>query len=184
MAHNKNPEISDLQKQYILGTILGGSSLIKSEKSKTAYLSMRCIKGKWLEHKSFELSNLSSDKPFTIEKTNRWHSLCYPIFNEYRKNFYSNGKRVIDIEYISSLKDVGFAVWYGDCGKLKNKNIILNTNIWGEEGTENIKKYFNYAYFDSEIIKERGRFRLKLGIDSSKEFLELIKPQLPHWFEI
>ena len=39
----------------------------------------------WLKFKAKELSNLATKEPITSEKTFRWHSICYPLFNEFEE---------------------------------------------------------------------------------------------------
>ncbi len=160
---------------------MGGSSIICPSGGKNCYLSMRGKDSDWLQHKASELAELASYKPFTIERTNRWHSLCYPVFSEFREEFYSGNKRKLNLETLNLISDVGFAIWYGDCGKIQNKHVIINTHIWGESGTNIVHEYFKDLQYSSEIIKERSSFRVKLDRPSSLSFLKIAEPQLPLW---
>lgn len=168
------------QEQVIMGTILGGSSIIKPKKGKYAYLAMRDKNSKWLEHKSEHLKSLTSLEPFTIEKTNRWHSFCLPFFDKMQDKFYKNGKRFLKMETLDSFWDIGLAIWFGDSAKKINKGIILNTHIWGLKGTKTIKEYLELALIgESEIIKDRNCYRLKLPKTTSLKILKLIEHHLP-----
>ena len=71
------------------------------------------------------------------------------------------------------LQDVSIAVWYKDCSVLNKNKIILNTHIWGEEGTELCVKYFNSLEWDAEIYKERKNYRIKFSENSSKEIIKM-----------
>jgi hypothetical protein len=93
MTHTISPLLSNRQKQVIMGTILGGSSIVRPANGKNCYLSMRGKSERWLKFKAEELSSLASWKPFTVETTNRWHSMCYPIFNDYFQMFYVEKQR-------------------------------------------------------------------------------------------
>lgn len=172
--------ISNRIRQIIKGTILGGSSIIKPAKGNTCYLSMRSKKSKWLDYKALELSQLASERPFTLEVTNRWHSKCDLIFNDFETMFYKNRRRNINIDALNDLKDIAYMIWFGDCGSYNDKYVSLNTNVWGEKGTIIIKKYLELACFDSEIKMDRKGFRLKLSEESSKIFIQIIEPQFPH----
>lgn len=169
------PPLTTRQKQVIIGTILGGSSVIKPKQGKNCYLSMRGKDGEWLEHKAMFLSNIASPKPFTIESTNRWHSLCFPEMNYFREKFYRDNKRCLRLEELEMLWDVALAVWYGDCGKTKNDRVIINTHIWGETGTHIILRYFELIDYEPELFLERKNFRVRLSKKSSEEFHQLIK---------
>jgi hypothetical protein len=179
MTHIINPQINPRQKNIIIGTILGGSSIVKPSKGKNCYLSMRSKDIKWLKYKANELKNLASSDPITVEKTNRWHSICYPIFNDFESMFYKDGNRKLDIDSLNLLQELPLAVWYVDCGKLIKNKIILNTHIWGEEGSQKIVDYLNSLEWNSEIILERKNYRVKIDESSSKEFLQMCKSNVP-----
>lgn len=182
MTHIINPTICDRTKQIVKGTILGGSSIVQSNGGKNYYLSMRSKNGKWIDYKASELAIFSSKEPITIEKTNRWHSLCYPYFSEIKTMFYENKKREIQMSALDDLKDVGYMIWFGDSGSYKNGRIIFNTHIWGEDGTQKINEYLHLSSFDSEIFLERKNFRIRLSEKSSKSLMTLMAPQFPYWF--
>jgi hypothetical protein len=182
MTHLIDPHITDRQKQVVKGTILGGSSIIKPVGGRNCYLSMRSKNDKWIDYKGSELSAFSSGAPFTIEKTNRWHSLCYPIFNDIRELFYDGKKRVLKLEALEDLQDIAFMIWYGDAGFYHKNSVIFNTNIWGKKGTETIKEYFDMCGYISVIYKDRKSYRVKLNEESSMQLLKTIAPHFPHFF--
>ena len=184
MSHKINPPISDFQKQIIYGTLLGGSSLIKYANGVNSYLSMRSKNIEWLTYKAKELESLASSTPFTKDTTGRWHSMCYPIFNTIRNDFYdSKGNRRLREDSLDSLKDIAFSIWYGDCGKHdKNGCISLNTHVWGEKNSKIIIKYLKVIEINSKIVFERNCLRILLDKSSSEVFFKLAEPQLPHWF--
>jgi hypothetical protein len=164
--------------QVILGTIMGGSSIIRPKKGKHCYLSMRDKRAHWLEFKAQQLSRFASSEPFTVEKTNRWHSLAYPIFDEFQEKFYKNGKRFLDIENLI-FWDVGLSVWFGDVGKFVGGQVILNTHIWGEKGSETLAQYFEFCQWPAEVFKDRTYYRLRLHREASVHFMNTIMPHLP-----
>jgi len=182
--HYINPHITNRISNIVKGTILGGSSLVKSKSGKKCYLSMRGKNGFWLDFKSAELKVFSSDTPVTIEKTNRWHSLCYPYFDEIRPLFYTDQKRHLNIDVLNGLRDIAYMIWYGDAGSYKNNQITFNTHIWGEQGTETINRYFNEIGFSSEIVLKQKYFRVRLDETSSKQILKIISPHFPNFFQL
>jgi len=179
MTHMINPKISQSQKFLIVGTILGGSSIIKPKKGKNCYLSMRDKDLNWLKFKAEQLKELTSSSPLTIETTNRWHSACYPLFNDYHKMFYEGKNRILKIENLNLLHDSSIAIWFGDAGKCKGKNVFINSNIWGKKGTGLIIEYFRSIDWNADIFMERKNYRVKLDEDSSNEFLKLCSAYLP-----
>ena len=179
MTHMINPKITQSQRFLIIGTILGGSSIIKPQKGKNCYLSMRDKDITWLKFKADQLKELTSQSPLTIEKTNRWHSVCYPVFNEYHEMFYNGKNRNLTIEQLNLLHDSSIAIWFGDAGKCKDDCVVINTNIWGKKGTENIVEYFKSLDWNASIFLERKNYRVKLDKESSQDFLNLVGSYLP-----
>lgn len=174
-----NPPITERQKQILRGTILGGSSLVNP--SRGTYLSMRTKNRVWLEYKARELKNLTTPKPFTIEKTYRWHSQCYPMFTNFKKEFYHKGRRRLLLSSIDPLQDIGLGVWFLDAGKIIKNCVVLNTNIWGKRGSLVAAEYFGYIQYAAETYKERNCWRVRLDESSSRNFMILISRQFPEF---
>lgn len=183
MTYYDNPSIIDWHKQVIMGTVLGGSSIVKPKKGKNCYLFMRSADKKWLEYKACELSLLASQRPFTKEgNTIRWHSNCYPIFTNYYNIFYNENKKMVKMDILDSLRDIGLAVWYVDCGKLHKNKIILNTNKFGEAGTETIVKYFNEVGIgETTLVHERKYIRLSFSEEATTKFLLIVANRIPNF---
>lgn len=184
MTHLISPILTNRQRQIIAGTILGGSSLVKTTGSRNCYLSMRCKELRWLDFKASEIAILASPSPFTNDTTHRWHSMCYPVFNQLREEFYHDNKRELKSETLDLLNDVAFAIWMGDAGVFKNNILKLNVHIWGEKGADKIVKYFDSLGFVAEIFKERGSLRVKLDEASSLSFVKVAEPHLPLWYKV
>ena len=172
--------ITKRQEQIIHATILGGSSLVYSNKSINPYLSMRSKNNNWLQFKSNELKNIISPSPFTLEKTNRWHSKSISALNDMYDSFYDQNKnRKLNKKILDLLTDFAFSIWYGDAGSFKNGKIILNTNVWGENGTQIIESYFKDIGYECSVFLSRECYRVRLDKDSSKEFFSLASPHFP-----
>lgn len=181
MTYYINPKVNTIEKDIVKGTVLGGSTIVKPTGGKNCYLSMRCKDGSWLDYKAYELRGLSSQEPVTIEKTNRWHSLCYPIFNEIRKSFWDGKERKIQDEMFPTLSFLSHMVWFGDVGTYKNGIVTFNTHIWGEEGTNQILNHFKTITYAAEIFMERKKFRVKFDTESSYRFIKSISPLMPRF---
>jgi hypothetical protein len=184
MTYYIGPQITPWQKQIILGTILGGSSIVKPRGGRNAYLSMRGKDAYWLEYKSHELKNLASPTPFLIENENkyfRWHSLCYPEFNNYHALFYDEKRKKIEMEVLNELRDIGLAIWYLDNAKLEKDKITFNTNVFKEQGTEVICRYFNEVNIAAEAVKISKSYRVHIIDDGIEKFLKTVAHRVPQF---
>lgn len=174
----KKLDLTRRQKQVIIGTILGGTSVVMS--GKTPHLMMRDRDENWLRYKANELDCLSTENSFTVGPTCRWHSISHPDLNVFHEKFYLNKKRCLNIEAFELLYDIALAVWFKDCGQILKGNVIFNTNIWGETGTKVCAKYFDLINYNYTILKQRGNYRIHLDQKSSDKFLTMIDPCLPN----
>ena len=171
--------ITDRQRNVIIGTILGGNSIIKPKNGQNCYLSMRSKNINWLGFKINELQNLASPHSFLESGTFRWNSKCLPNFNEFKEKFYKKDTRSLKLDDLSLLKDIAIAVWFVDCGKIENNKAIFNTHIWGEKGTKIIVDFFGKIDYNVELTKERGKYyRVVLDEDSTQKLLKLIMPHI------
>lgn len=140
---------------------------------------MRSKSAKWLEFKAIELQSLASIAPYTIEKTLRWHSMCYPIFRQFYEEFYDAKGRHLKIESLNPIQDIGLSIWFGDAGKVVKDRVVLNTHVWGKKGTETIAEFFGYCDYQPEIFKEKNCWRIRLDVESSKRFIAHAGHHLP-----
>lgn len=185
MTYYDSPVVTDWHRQIIMGTILGGSSLVKPTKGRNCYLFMRSSDRNWLNYKAHELKEFTSQRPFTEEgKTIRWHSNCYPLFNEFRELFYEGSEKVVKMGILDQLRDIGLAIWYGDCGLIKNNRVWLNTHKFGEEGSKLVNQYFNEVGIEAEIKKDRNNSRVVMTHEGSKKFLSTIAHRLPEFMTV
>lgn len=182
MTYYIGPQVSDWQKQIIIGTVLGGSSIIKPTGGRNSYLSMRGKEAYWIEYKSHELKDLASPNPFLIEKDNkyfRWHSLCYPVFNDLYQKFYEDGKKKVSMEVLNELRDIGLAVWFIDGGKLEKGTVCINATSFGEKGGNTISQYFNEIGLPSYVKSKGNSHKVLLTPPSTVKFLQTIVDKIP-----
>lgn len=183
MTYYMGPTISDRQRQFIIGTILGGSSIVVPKKGKNCYLSMRGKDAYWLEYKSHELKELASPTPFLMEKKKdtyfRWHSLCYPIFNEFNELFYKEGKKTAPMQVLNELRDIGLAIWFLEGGRIHKSVVEFNTTTLGEEGTDTVVKYFIEVNLPCYKKVEGKGFRVILTPAATVRFLKVISDKVP-----
>lgn len=185
MTYFTSPTVTDWQKQIIMGTILGGSSVVKPGKGRNSYLFMRSKNREWLCYKAQELINFSSQRPFTQEGTTiRWHSNCFPLFNEYKEMFFKSGKKMPTMEILDQLKDIGLAIWYGDAGFVKANHAILNTNKFGKEGSELIVKYFNEVGIEATLFENNSNYKVKMSEIGTDKLFYTIAHRLPEFMHI
>lgn len=172
--------LTNWQRQIVIGTILGGSSIIKPKTARSCYLSMRGTNPKWLECKAQEFPNLRSQNPyFTSGRYYRWHSCCSPCLNEFRETFYKDGKKCISMDILNELRNIGLAVWFLDSGSMEKDRSCFHTTSYKKEGTDIISQYLSEVGMDNEIVKKGNGFRVILDDKSTRKLIGVIGEIIP-----
>jgi hypothetical protein len=169
-------KLSDRQRDIVIGTVLGGSSLVKVQKGINYYLSMRSSNLEWLQYKANELAGCFGERVFQYNKTYRYISCCSIVFTDLYHLLYKDNKRYITDDILSLLKDIGLAIWFleggGTTGRNK-KNAYLN-----------VTKLSNYKvvtdYFNSldMTCKLHGN-RIVFSINGTGNLMKVIAHQIP-----
>lgn len=207
------PELSEIQQQVILGSLLGDGSLRlqKTQKAKNPLFSVaHSDKQKdYLEWKELILKNISMG--VTVQKNNRGFNtrkdaLLYKFFTKslpclhslYDK-FFKVGRKEVSLELLYGLTPIALAVWFMDDGSSHKNTLYLHTCGLSENSVENVVSYFRDKY--GIFFKKRKRNNLyagKVGFDLSVcqskggyKFMELVAPyiipsmqyKIPKYFE-
>lgn len=172
-----------VQDQVLLGTILGGSSLIKPPKGVNFYLSMRSQNEDWLLYKMLEMpAYFSETNLHWYTNTYRVNSCCSERLTSFHTNMYEGSKRKITMHILDPLRDIGIAIWYLDSGSKTGrdrKNAYINTTKFGEDGTQIVEQYFNEVGIPCRINRDDTRMKVLFTVDGTVELFRVIKPCVP-----
>ena len=176
------------QDQILIGTVLGGSSLVKPPKGKNCYLSMRNKNEKWLQYKMEGMGDyFKTPKIHKYGESYRCNSSCCPKLTELRSVLYNKNNRMVSIDVLDPMQSIGLAIWYldggGKTGRGK-KNVYINTTKFGEDGSEIVREYFDVLFhprWGACSINRNGlnRWRVLLDVGASEKFLSIIAHHLP-----
>jgi hypothetical protein len=173
----------NLQNQVLMGTILGGSSLVKPPKGKNYYLSMRNKDEKWLRYKMAEMhSYFQKPKLHLYNNTYRANSSCSPNLTEMQATLYEGNKRIVEMEALNTLMDIGIAIWFLDGGSKTGrgrKNAYINTTKFGEQGTEVVLQYFNEVGMPCHINRDGKRLKILFTVDGTIILFKTIAHRFP-----
>ena len=175
----------DRQEQIVIGTVLGGSSLVKPPKGANFYLSMRNQNCVWLQWKMLELPRFFQRiKLHQYGKTYRCNSNCCEQLSILYEHLYENDNRTIKPHVLEAMCDIGWAVWFldggGKTGRGK-KNVYLNVTKFGDEGAEIAKNYFDSLDVPCEIHKNGTRRRLLFTVRGTMRFLKTVAGCFPEF---
>lgn len=173
----------DFEHQVLVGTILGGSSLVKPPKGKNYYLSMRSKNDMWLKYKMAQMPSFFKKPNLHLYgSTHRCNSSCCPTLTEIHDFLYDGSKRQISMRVLDSLRDIALAVWFLDGGSKTGrgrKNAYINTTKFGEDGTKVVLRYFNEVGMSCNINRDGSRLKVLFTVDGTVSLFKVIAHQFP-----
>ena len=128
------PDLSEIQKSIVIGSILGDATLTKKgpqSKRAVLYENHSMIQKEYIELKAKSLSGLGINviyrKPDRLAKHPNgqivYHTHSLPILSKYRNIFYPNGKKIIPRELVEkNLNNLILAIWIMDDGRTQVAN--------------------------------------------------------------
>jgi recombination protein RecA len=186
---------------FVIGTVLGDSSLIRPKKTHNTYFKCsHCTTQKELiEFKKAILEQIHPVKVNLKKDSNResyqlsTNSLVY--FNKIYNLFYKKRIKQVNNQVLKKLTPLGLAIWYMDDGQLalqsdpndRTKILSRRARIWSLSFTYDehllIKQYFKeYWNIDIKIYKvlKKGGIKFYIEFNSTNfiKFREIIKPYI------
>jgi hypothetical protein len=184
MAQNKNMTytqimpISGWAQQVVIGTVLGGSSLVRSKSAKNCYLSMRGKNKNWLSFKAHEINLPAPHSFLDTGSTLRWHSICSPVLNEIREWFYRDNVKKINDFVLDKLRDIGLMTWFMDSGFIKKKCAGFRVSHYSPDDVATINNYFKLLELNSSIVNNN---KIILDELSTIRLMKVIAPVTPEF---
>ncbi len=174
-----------IQEQVLLGTVLGGSSLVKPPKGVNYYLSMRGQNDLWLQYKMLEMPEFFKEpKLHRYNKTYRSNSCCCTALTDFHGSVYDGNRRKVTMDLLDKLMDLGIAVWFLDSGGKTGrgrKNAYINTTKFGEDGSEIVQRYFNEVDMPCNINRDGSRLKVLFTVKGTLMLLGTIAHRFPEF---
>jgi len=198
----ENIVLSPRQEQIILGTSLGDGSLSIGKRSRNARFSTSS-RNQDREYVFWKYRELESTGLFLHPPQQRlrqtpfgssfgWglRSRAHPVFTEFHRLFYPDGKKTAPVEVLDKLDDFGLAIWYQDDGYFhwhhsEYPRVSLCTYGFSLEENQVIGDWFKGKYGLLFKLQTRPRalggkaYRLALGrTQEVQRFLDIVKPHI------
>ena len=182
-------ELSGSQKQMVMGSLLGDGTITKSG----AYSCSHSVKQKeYFDYKMKVLFNLHSnhsqkyahnyDHFKTVPESVHFTTGCNKYLYNLRNIYYPEGKKIFPYEYLrDNMGAEGLAYWYCDDGYIYNKTSRICTYGYSYEEQKLVSKFLQEKFgIDSSIDhrKSRGDYYIRLKVQETKDFIDLIRPHL------
>ncbi len=185
-------KLSTIQKQIILGSLLGDGSFIKTRKTFCLCISHG---GKQENYLNWKVNNLISVLGNKIYKRDRfdkrtsktytcldYHSLSHPFFNKIYPFFYYNKKKGITLNILNAISDLAIVIWYCDNGNLycnKDTHILtFSTDSFTIEENKLIINWFRKKY--SLNFSLNGRNIRLVNLVEIIKFMNIFEKHIPN----
>lgn len=182
-------ELSELQKQFIYGSLLGDLSIGMNKRSKNARISLiHCEKQEELFMKKVELLGefMGNYKLYegSFDKrtqkryaTYKGNSKAHEEFTKIYHLFYSEGKKIITKEILSLVTHpIALAYWFMDDGTHSG---VIATNGFSKQEVELLQQWLKTFWgLNVSMCKNSNAYILRILSNSRKKFEDLIKPYM------
>lgn len=188
-AHKKTLSLNELQREILVGLMLGDGHLETQNNGKTYRLKVeqsakKAEYVKWL-YENFE--NFILNKPKIKDKTrsgivtkNIWFAtLSHGSFRFYAQQFYVNGKKIIPKIIGKLLTPIGIAVWFMDDGSIKSKfhkAKIINTQCFDKKEVLLLIKILKDKFkIDAKLREQKEGYQIYILSESVDKFRKIIE---------
>ncbi len=106
-----------------------------------------------------------------------FHTTSYEEFGILHGYFYQNGVKILPRDIFDLLTPRMIAVWFMDDGANTNESFTLNTHGFSEDEQIQIADFLKNKHgVRPTIIKDRTKFKLRIGRNDYEKFVSIIQP--------
>lgn len=142
--HIRKVPLTQKQREFVIGTLLGDGSLSRVSKGKSYRLTMG-HGSKQLDYLLWKKKTMGNlvNQIYKQSQTDRnstiyhWASITHHEFGFFHKLFYDNTKKIVRPELIFHLTPFAMAVWFMDDGSTRQANSNMKISTEGFSASEN-----------------------------------------------
>lgn len=147
---NQSLELTELERQAILGTLLGDSSIGYPHDGSVAprlYSTHGYVQKEWADHKASFLHRLSATTRVVAnagwgEQSVCTSTGCNPSLVEIYDLVTQQGEKRVSRQWLDGIGDIGLAWWICDDGSASAKSMFLHTEGFSKQENELIAEWF------------------------------------------
>ena len=184
-----NQLLSDLQKDIIIGCLLGDGRLECRAKSGTARFRVHHAESQceFLFWKYEKFQNMVHGAPWRTEWLDKrnghvygswfFHTRTSHVFESFHRRFYQKGIKIIPKDIRKDLTPRALAVWIMDDGCKTRNEIILNTQSFTlDEQKLLLEELIKLYGIHGTINRDRKNYRLRFGKVAAEKLSRLVEP--------
>jgi len=188
-------KLTELQKELLIGTLLGDGTLYLGRRNTNARLKIQHSEkdNNYLEYKysilnSFVTGTVMRDVRFNKNMNKNYSSrtfitVTHPEFTRFHKFFYRDGKKIVDDKILKMVTPFGLAVWIMDDGYYNKQEhfIDLYTMNFTLEEHLLVKKWFKNKFKvipSIEYHKQADKYYLRFNVFNTRRLVDIIRPHV------
>ena len=173
------------QKSFIIGTILGDGYLRIVPRRRNAFLEVNhsFTQREYVDWKYRILRSVVKSKP-KIRNGNggriacRFYTRCLPDITTLFGTFYKDRKKIIPNNLV--LTPLGLAVWYMDDGSRSGGSVYLNTQQFLQQDQQKLQLILEDQFgIRSSLNKDKKYLRIRVVKQHAKKFCDIIRTHVP-----
>ena len=177
--------LTQQQKSFMIGTILGDGYLRIIPRRKNAFLEINhsIVQRDYVDWKYDLLKSIVKNKP-KVRNGNggrvayRFYTQCLPEITELFGNFYQEKKKIIPNNL--TLDPMGLAVWYMDDGSRSGGSVYLNTQQFLVADQQKLQKILQDQFgINSSLNKDKEYMRIRVISRDARKFCDIIRNHVP-----
>ncbi|MCX6703289.1 MAG: hypothetical protein NTV02_01185 [Candidatus Zambryskibacteria bacterium] len=177
---NTAGSLTQLQKSFVIGTLLGDGYIRQAKGRKNAFLEVNhsITQKEYVEWKYSILKNLTRSGPKSRNGNGtriayRFFTRQHPEFTKIMDLFYKDRKKCIPNLKLDPLM---VAVWFMDDGSRCNKeNVYLNTQQFAKEDQYKLLESLKEIGLEGTLNKDKEYYRIRIKTSSIPKLFGIIK---------
>lgn len=186
---NKAIELTQFQKEVLIGTVLGDSSLRRINHENTCLIcSHSLVQKQYCEEKTAIFKSLGAKVTYhkrqtPDKRTGKFYESYVmntpknPALNSWYESFYKNGKKVIPFNLFDYFTEVSLAFMFMDDGFRLGSGLSIATNCFTEEEVNKFR-LFLLEKFDLKTSYHKSSGTTYIHKKSVQHFVELVSPYI------
>lgn len=177
----KRLKLSSLQKEVLIGTLLGDGCLIANVYGKNyRYQAEQSdFQKKYLLWKYRIFQEWCLSEPKFQERSRSWkfRTISHPDLTNFREKFYCNGKKIVPLNYrFMPRSPLSLAMWFMDDGTIgPSSGLTLNTQNFSQEDTKRLMKFLKSHFgLQCSLHKDKTSWRIYILSESVPRFVSLV----------
>lgn len=197
-VYKKNLKLSGIQREILIGTLLGDAFMPKKAKNKQGFFNpyvkfeQKLKSREYIEHLYIifrdwvgtppTIRNIDYGKS-TFRQSIWFKTYSHPSLVFYYNQFYGSfdGKKAIPFSLVKNLTPISIAYWYMDDGSFnkRDKTFVLHTQSFSYADLIALSEILTSKYgFLLSLHRDGKKWKLYVKKESSNDFLNLIKPYI------